>query len=299
MPVVGFLHYGSPDTFAHIAEAVRRGLKEAGYVEGQNVAIQYRWADGHYDRLPALAADLIGRQVTVITAGGNVAAQVAKRATAAIPIVFTSGADPVTSGLVGSLSRPRANLTGVTLIAAEMAVKRLELMRDLLPRARVVAMIINTDYPEADSEVAEVEAAGRIVGLQIQRVTATSERELDAAFATIGQRRVDAFTVGADGFFITRRDQFAALAIRYATPGIYPFPEYPAAGGLMSYGASLTDVYRQAGVYTGRVLKGAKPTDLPVMQPTKFELVINLKTAKALDITIPAMMLGRADEVIE
>jgi len=299
MPVVGFLHYGSPDTFAHIAEAVLRGLKEAGYVEGQNVAIQYRWADGHYDRLPALAADLIGRQVTVITAGGNVAAQVAKRATAAIPIVFTSGADPVTSGLVGSLSRPGANLTGVTLIAAEMAVKRLELMRDLLPRARVVAMIINTDYPEADSEVAEVEAAGRIVGLQIQRVTATSERELDAAFATIGQRRVDAFTVGADGFFITRRDQFAALAIRYATPGIYPFPEYPAAGGLMSYGASLTDVYRQAGVYTGRVLKGAKPTDLPVMQPTKFELVINLKTAKALDITIPAMMLGRADEVIE
>jgi putative ABC transport system substrate-binding protein len=299
MPVVGFLHYGSPDTFAHIAEAVRRGLKEAGYVEGQNVAIQYRWADGHYDRLPALAADLIGRQVTVITAGGNVAAQVAKRATAAIPIVFTSGADPVTSGLVGSLSRPGANLTGVTLIAAEMAVKRLELMRDLLPHARVVAMIINPDYPEADSEMAEVEAAGRIVGLQIQRVTATSERELDAAFATIGQRRVDAFTVGADGFFITRRDQFAALAIRYATPGIYPFPEYPAAGGLMSYGASLTDVYRQAGVYTGRVLKGAKPTDLPVMQPTKFELVINLKTAKALGITIPAMMLGRADEVIE
>ena len=298
-PVVGFLHYASPDTFAHIAEAVRRGLKEVGYIEGRNVAIEYRWANGHYDRLPALAADLVGRQVTVITAGGNLAAQAAKRATATIPIVFTSGADPVWSGLVGSLSRPGANLTGASLIAAEMAVKRLELTRELLPHARAVAMLINPDYPGADSEMTEVEAAGRVIGLQTQRVTASNERELDLAFATIGQRRVDAFMVGADGFFITRRDQFAALATRYGVPGIYPFPDYPAAGGLTSYGASLADAYRQAGVYTGRVLKGAKPADLPVMQPTKFELVINLKTAKALGLHVPPTLLARADEVIE
>jgi putative tryptophan/tyrosine transport system substrate-binding protein len=192
IPVVGFLHYASPDTFAHIAESVRRGLKEAGYVEGQNVAIEYRWAGGHYDRLPALAAELVRHQVTVIIAGGNVAAQAAKRATGIIPIVFTSGADPVTSGLVGSLSRPGANLTGASLIAAEMAVKRLELIRDLLPHARSIAMVINPNYPGAESEIAEVEAAGRLIGMHIQRVTASNERELDAAFALIGQRRTDA-----------------------------------------------------------------------------------------------------------
>jgi putative ABC transport system substrate-binding protein len=299
MPVVGFLHYASPDTFAHIAEAVRRGLKEAGYVEGQNVTIEYRWAHGHYDRLPALAADLVRRQVTVITAGGTVAAGAAKGATADIPIVFTSGADPVWSGLVGSLSRPGANLTGASLIAAEMAVKRLEFTRELLPHARTIAMIINPSYPRADSEMAEVEAAGRVIGLQTQRVSASSERDLDAAFATISRMRVDAVMVGTDGYFVTRRDQIVALAARYAMPGIYPFPDFPAAGGLTSYGASLTDAYRQAGVYTGRVLKGAKPADLPVLQPTKFELVINLKTAKALGLTIPPSLLARADQVIE
>jgi putative tryptophan/tyrosine transport system substrate-binding protein len=299
MPVVGFLHYASPDTFAHIAEAVRRGLKEAGYVEGQNVTIEYRWAHGHYDRLPALAADLVRRQVTVITAGGTVAAGAAKGATADIPIVFTSGADPVWSGLVGSLSRPGANLTGASLIAAEMAVKRLEFTRELLPHARTIAMIVNPNYPRADSEMAEVEAAGRVIGLETQRVTASSERDLDAAFATISRMRVDAVMVGTDGYFVTRRDQIVALAARYAMPGIYPFPDFPAAGGLTSYGASLTDAYRQAGVYTGRVLKGAKPADLPVLQPTKFELVINLKTAKALGLEVPPMLLSRADEVIE
>ncbi len=299
MPVVGFLSYASPDTFAHIAEAVRRGLKEAGYVEGQNVAIEYRWAEGDYERLSALAADLVRRQVTVITAGGLVSAQAAKRATATIPIAFTSGADPVASGLVGSLSRPGANLTGASLMAPEMAVKRLELTRELLPHARAVAMIVNPNYPGADSEMAEVEVAGRIIGLQTEKVTASSEHDLDAAFATIGQQRVDAVMVGADGFLITRRDQIAALAARYAVPGIYPFPDYPAAGGLMSYGASLTDAYRQAGVYTGRILKGAKPADLPVMQPTKFEFVINLKTAKALGLTFPPSFHLRADEVIE
>ena len=299
MPVVGFLHYASPATLMHLAEAVGRGMKEAGYVEGQNVAIEYRWAEGHYDRLPALAADLVRRRVSVITAGGAVAAQAAKRATASIPIVFTSGADPVASGLVASLSRPGANLTGVSLLAAEMATKRLELIRDLLPNARAVAMIINPTFPGAESEMAEVEAAGRLFGMQTHKLTASSASDLDAAFATMGQLRVDAFTVGADGFFITRRDQLAALAARYGLPGIYPFPDFPAAGGLLSYGVGLADAYRQAGVYTGRILKGAKPADLPVMQPTVFEFVINLKTAKALGLTIPQSFHLRADQVIE
>jgi putative tryptophan/tyrosine transport system substrate-binding protein len=299
MPVVGFLSQYSPDdTFAHIAEAVRRGLKEAGYIEGQNVLIEYRWAEGHYDRLPALAADLVRHQVTVIIAGGNVTAQVAKRATGTIPIVFTSGADPVTSGLVGSLSRPGANLTGASLVAAEMAVKRLELTRDLLPHARSVAMLINPNYPGAESEMAEVEAAGRLIGMQIQRVTASNEPDLDAAFAFIGPR-VDAVVVGVDGFFISRSERLATLALRHAVPAIFQAREFVAAGGLMSYAASLTDAYRQAGVYTGRVLKGAKPTDLPVVQPTKFDLIINLTTAKAIGLTIPPTLLARADEVIE
>jgi putative ABC transport system substrate-binding protein len=299
MPVVGFLHYASPTTLMHLAEAVRRGLKEAGYVEGQNVAIEYRWAEGHYDRLPALAADLVRRRVTVITAGGAVAAEAARRATSTIPVVFTSGGDPIASGLVASLSRPGGNLTGVSLLAAEMATKRLELMRELLPHARAVAMIINPNFPGADSEIAEVEAAGRLIGMQAHKLTASNAGDLDAAFATIGQLRVDAFMVGADGFFITRRDQLAALAARYALPGIYPFPDFPAAGGLLSYGVGLTDAYRQAGVYTGRILKGAKPTDLPVMQPAVFEFVINLKTAKALGLTLPQSFHLRADQVIE
>jgi ABC-type uncharacterized transport system substrate-binding protein len=299
MPVVGFLSQYSPDKFAHIAEAVRRGLKEVGYIEGQNVAIEYRWADGYYDRLPTLAADLVRHQVTVIIAGGNVTAQIAKRATGTIPIVFTSGADPVTSGLVGSLNRPGANLTGASLIAAEMSVKRLELIRDLLPHARSVTMISNPNYPEAEAEIAEVEAAGRLIGMQIQRVTASNERELDAAFAIIGQRRVDAVVVGVDGFFISQSERLATLALRHAVPAIFQAREFVAAGGLMSYAASLTDAYRQAGVYTGRILKGAKPADLPVMQPTKYELVINLKTAKALGLTVPPTLLARADEVIE
>jgi putative ABC transport system substrate-binding protein len=263
------------------------------------VTIEYRWADGHYDRLPALAAELVQRQVTVITAGGNVAAQAAKATTAIIPIVFTSGADPVWSGLVASLSRPGANLTGASLVAAELAVKRLEVIRELLPHARVVAMIVNPNYPGAESEMAEVEAAGRTIGLQIQKVTAGDASALETAFATINQMRVDAVTVGTDGFFVTRREQIAGLAARYTVPGIYPFPDFPVAGGLASYGASLADAYRQAGVYTGRILKGAKPADLPIMQPVKFELIINLKTAKALGLTIPPAMLSRADEVIE
>jgi ABC-type uncharacterized transport system substrate-binding protein len=298
-PVIGFLSYASPDTFAHVAEAVRRGLSEAGFIESRSVAIEYRWAEGHYDRLLALAADLVRHQVVVITAGGNVAAQAAKRATATIPIVFTSGADPVSTGLVDSLSRPGANLTGASLMAPEMAVKRLELTRELLPRCRVIAMIVNPHYPNFESEMAEVEAAGRLIGMQTEQVTASTERDLDGAFAAIRERQVDAVLVGADGFFITRRNQIAALAARYAIPVIYPFPDYPAAGGLMSCGASLTDAYRQAGVYTGRILKGAKPADLPVLRPTKFEFVINVKTAKALGLAFPPSFHLRADEVIE
>jgi putative ABC transport system substrate-binding protein len=299
MPVVGFMHYASATTLVHLAESVRRGLKEAGYVEGQNVAIEYRWAEGHYDRLPGLAADLVRRQVTVITAGGAVAAKAAKGATATIPVVFTSGADPIASGLVKSLSRPGGNLTGVSLLAAEMATKRLELIRDLLPKARTVAMMINPTFPGAESEMAQVEAAGRVIGMQIHGARATTPSEIDAALAAFGQLRVDAFIVGADGYFITRRDQLATLAARYAIPGIYPFPDFPQAGGLLSYGVSLADAYRQAGVLTGRVLKGAKPAELPVMQPTKFEFVLNLRTAKAFGLEIPPTLLARADEVIE
>ena len=256
MPVVGFLHYASATTLAHLAEAVRSGLKEGGYVEQQNVLIEYRWAEGDYDRLPALAADLVRRQVTVLIAGGTVAARAAKEATATIPVVFTSGADPVWSGLVASLGRPGANLTGASLIAAEMAAKRLELTRELLPHARAVAMVVNPNYPGADSEMAEVEAAGRIIGLRTDKLTAGSEEEIDAAFASLAQRNVDAVMVGADGFLITRCNQIVALASRYRIPGIYPFVDFPEAGGLMSYGASLSDAYRQAGVYAGRILKG-------------------------------------------
>ena len=299
MPVVGFVHYASATTLVHLAESVRRGLKEGGYVEGQNVAIEYRWAEGHYDRLPALASDLVRRQVTVITAGGAVAAQAAKEATATIPVVFTSGADPVVSGLVESLSRPGGNLTGVSLLAAEMATKRLELIRDLMPKARTVAMMINPTFPGAESEMAQVEAAGRTIRMQIHGARATIPSDIDAALAAFNQLRVDAFIVGADGYFITRRDQLATLAARYAIPGIYPFPDFPQAGGLLSYGVSLADAYRQAGVLTGRVLKGAKPAELPVMQPTKFEFVLNLRTARALSLEVPPALLARADEVIE
>jgi putative tryptophan/tyrosine transport system substrate-binding protein len=298
-PVVGFLHYASPDTYAHVLEAFRRGLKEAGYVEGQNVVIEYRWAEGQYDRLLPLAEDLARRQVTVIAAGGTLAAQVAKRTTATIPIVFTSGADPVASGLVASISRPEANLTGTSAISSVITVKRLELTRDLLPRAHAVAMVINPTFPGADAQMAEMESAGRLIGMQILRITAGSEREIDTAFVTISERRVDAFVVGNDGYFITRRQQFADLAARYAIPGIYPFSDFVRAGGLISYGTSISEDYRQAGIYTGRILKGAKPADLPVMQPTVFELVINLKTAKALGVAVPLNLLDRANEVIE
>jgi len=297
-PVVGFLHYASPDTLAHVVEAFRQGLKETGYIEGHNVTIEYRWADGHYDRLPALAIDLAHRHVTVIAACGTFTAQVAKRTTSTIPIVFTSGADPVASGLVRSMNRPEANLTGTSGVVAEIMAKRLELTRDLLPHARVVAMLINPDFPGADSQMAEVQAAGQHIGLQTERMVASSEHDLGTAFAAI-RGRVDAVVVGADGFFLSRRDLIVTLAAHYAMPAIYPFVDYVTAGGLISYGAGIIGSYRQAGIYTGKILKGAKPADLPVIEPTTFELVINLKTAKALGITIPPTLLPRADEVIE
>jgi putative ABC transport system substrate-binding protein len=241
----------------------------------------------------------VSRKVTVIVAGGNVAAQSSKKATSTIPVVFTSGADPVKSGLVASLGRPGGNLTGISMIAAEIAVKRLEILREIFPQARSVAMIVNTQFAGAETEMAEVQSAGRILGLQTRRLAATSTAELDAAFATFEKDRVDAVMVGTDGFFVDRRVQLATLATRYRVAGVYPFPDFPAAGGLMSYGASLADAYRLAGVYAGRVLKGAKPADLPVIQPTKFDLVINLTAAKAIGLTIPPVMLARAHEVIE
>jgi ABC-type uncharacterized transport system substrate-binding protein len=299
MPVVGFLHYASPETYSKVLDAFRQGLKEAGYVEGQNVKIEYRWAEGHYDRLPALAADLARLQVTVIAAGGTIAAKVVKRTTTTIPIVFTSGEDPVEAGLVDSISRPKANLTGVTSISPKTAAKRLELTRELLPHSRAVVMIVNPNYPGAEAQMAEMEAAGRVMGMQIWRVAAGNEPEIDAAFATVRERSVDAFVVGVDGFFITQRRQFVALASRYAIPGIYPFSDFVRAGGLVSYGVSVSADYHQAGVYTGRILKGANPSDLPVMQPTVFELLINLRTAKELGLTVPPLLLSRADEVIE
>jgi putative ABC transport system substrate-binding protein len=298
-PVVGFLHYGSPAKLEELAAAVRQGLKEVGFVVGWNVVIEYRWAMGHYDQLPALAGDLVRRQVKVIIAGGNSAARDAKKATSTIPIVFTSGADPVKSGLVVSLSRPGGNLTGVSFIAAEIAVKRLELARELLPRAGAVAMIVNPNFAGAETEMAAVEGAGRTLGMRTERLAASSASDIDAAFATIAQQHIGAVMVGTDGFFIDRRDQIADLSARYRIAGIYPFPAFPAAGGLMSYGPSLADGYRQAGVYAGRILKGEKPADLPVVQPTKFDLVINLKAAKAIGLTIPPLMLSLADKVIE
>jgi ABC-type uncharacterized transport system substrate-binding protein len=299
MPVVGFLHYGSPETYAHIISAFRQGLRDSGFVEGQNVAIAYRWANGQYDRLPALAADLVQHQVVAIAAAGFVGAQAAKAATATIPVIFASGVDPVASGVVASLSRPGGNVTGVSLISLELAAKRLELLRELMPQARVIALLINPDNPSTGTELTDAEAAARTLGVQIRKVTASNERDLDAAFATMQAPRVDALIVSQDGYFIHRRDQSIALAARHAVPAVYSWREYPAAGGLMSYAPSLAEGYRQVGIYIGKTLKGAKPADLPVEQPTKFELVINLKTAKALGLEVPWFLQQRADEVIE
>jgi ABC-type uncharacterized transport system substrate-binding protein len=299
MPVIGFLNSGSPDTLAQLVAAFRQGLREDGYVEGQNLAIEYRWAGGVYERLPALAADLIRRQVSVIIAGAPPAVLAAKAMTSTVPIVFTSGGDPVELGFVSSLNRPGGNLTGVSFLVNELGAKRLELLHELVPKAALIGFLANPTRPSSEVETKDTQQAAQRLGVQVHIVNASSEREIDAAFANFVQQRVNALLIGTDPYYLTRRDQLVALAARLAVPTMYNLREYVVAGGLMSYGPSITDVYRQAGVYTAKILKGAKPAELPVVQPTKFELVINLKTAKVLGLTVPLIMQMTADEVIE
>jgi putative ABC transport system substrate-binding protein len=300
MPVIGFLSARPAGVSAPLVAAFRQGLSEAGYTEGQNVAIEYRWADGRYDRLPALAADLVGRKVDVIVAsGGPPSARAAQIATATIPITFVVGTDPVELGLVASLARPGGNLTGVSMQMTELNAKRLELLSELVPQARVIALLVNPNYPGAEGIMREVQEAARATGVQILILKARTEGEIDAAFTILVQRHVVALVVGNDSFFDSRIEQFVALAGRDAVSAIYDQREFPDSGGLMSYGTSLTSVYRQLGIYAGKILSGAKPADLPVQQPTRFELVLNMKTAKALGLTVPPSILARADEVIE
>jgi putative tryptophan/tyrosine transport system substrate-binding protein len=300
MPVIGFLSGRSPGEAALALEAFRQGLGEIGYIEGRNVSIEYRWAEGRYDQLPALATELVGRQVAVIAAtGGEASGLAAKSATATIPIVFTMGGDPVELGLVVSLNNPGGNVTGVTFIVGDIATKRLGLLRQLLPKATTITMLVNPNYPATSAEVRDVQAGARSLGLQIDVLNASTSREIDASLATFVSKRPDALFVGGDPFLLGQRDQIVSLAARHAVPTTYPQREYVDAGGLMSYGTSVPNGYRQAGFYTGRILRGAKPSELPVLQPTKLELAINLKTAKALGLDVPPNLLAIADEVIE
>jgi len=300
MPVIGVLNTGSPSASSGpLMGAFRQGLREAGYVEGQNVAIEYRSADGHYDQLPALAADLVGRKVDLIMAGSPPSALAAKSATSTIPIVFRSGADPVGDGLVANLARPGGNLTGVSFVADELTAKRLELLSELVPRARVIALLMNPNNATAERVIRDVQEAARTKGLQLHVLKASSESEIDTAFASLVRLHADALVVGANPFLTSRREQIVALASRRAVPASYAWREFATSGGLISYGPSLISAFRLVGAYAGKVLKGAKPADLPVQQPTTFELVINLKTAKALGLTIPPSLLGRADQVIQ
>jgi ABC-type uncharacterized transport system substrate-binding protein len=298
MPVIGFLNPQSPDAYAERLRAFHQGLKDTGYVEGDNVAIIYRWAQNQYDRLPELAAELVRRPVSAIVAAGG-GEFAAKAATSTIPIVFYVAEDPVRLGLVASLARPGGNLTGINFFASELAAKRLELLRELVPRAARVALLVNPTGPGAETALKDVEAAARVTRLRIQTLNASTSREINAAFATFMPERPDALFVAPDPFFTVRRSQLVNLASHHSMPATYPSRQYPEIGGLMSYGASLTDAWRQAGVYTGRILKGAKPTDLPVVQASKFELVINAETARMLGLTVPPTLLATADEVIE
>jgi len=297
MPVIGFLGATSPGPSANMA-AFREGLRENGYVEGHNLVIEYRWAEGRYNRLPALVTDLVGRKVDMITAQGTVSALAAKRATSTISIVFFVG-DPVGAGLVASLARPDGNLTGVSIITIELMPKRLELLSELVPQAGEIAMLVNPNQPTTERVVRDVQEAAHAKGVHLHILNAGSESEIDAAFTALVQLRARALLVSTDPFFDNQLEQLVALAARHAVPAIYAIREFPAAGGLISYGPSFAVAYRLAGSYAGKILKGAKPADLPVQQPTKFELVINLKTATALGLTVPQALLARADEVIE
>jgi putative tryptophan/tyrosine transport system substrate-binding protein len=301
IPVIGFLHLTSPETNQENLAIFRRGLSEIGYIEVKNVTIEYRWARGRNDQLPTLAADLVLHQVSVIAVLESTnGALAAKAATQTIPIVFMQGADPVGIGLVDSLNRPGGNLTGIGLLAAETAGKCFDLLLEVVPKARSVAYLRNPTNPAfAESETRELQTAARVHGVELVTFNASRPSEIDAAFFDLVQQRADALQVSSDGFLLTHPDQIVALAERHAVPAIYAWPQYPAVGGLMSYGTNIRDAWRQAGIYTGRILKGEKPGDLPVQQATKIELVINLKTAKALGLTIPLSLLGRADKVIE
>jgi putative tryptophan/tyrosine transport system substrate-binding protein len=299
LPVIGFMNHGTPKEVEFLRAAFRQGVSETGYIEGQNVTIEYRWSDGHADRLPELAADLVRRRVSVIAATTTVAALAAKRATATIPIVFETAGDPIELGLVASLNRPGGNVTGVTQLSSELVAKRLGLLHDLIPTATIIGLLVNPTDPRTETQTTEIQEAAHALGLQIHVLNASTEGEINTAFAMLPQLRLGALLVGTSNLFFGRREQLAALAARQGVPAIYQYREYAAAGGLISYGASLTNAYRQAGIYTGRILKGEKPADLPVLRPTKFELVINLKTAKILGLTIPSGVFSIADEVIE
>ena len=300
MPVIGFLGSTSPGPYAPFVAAFRQGLSEGGYIDGRNVAIEYRWAEGHYDRLPALAADLVRQRVAVILATGSTApALAAKAATAEIPIVFESGGNPVAAGLVASLNRPGGNVTGVTVIFSALVPKRLDLLHQLVPKAAVLGALVNPNYPEADLQRRELQEAAKTLGRPIEIQDADTPTEIEAAFAVLVERKVDALLIAKDPTFLTRRDQIIALAARHIVPTIYGLRQYADEGGLVSYGPSLTEALRQGGIYVSRILNGAKPAELPVMQPTVFELVINLKTAKALGLAVPQLLLAQADDVIE
>jgi len=299
MPVIGFLASTSPEPLAHFVAAFRQGLSETGYVEGQNVALEYRWAEDHYDRLPELAAELVGLKVDVIATNGMPSALTLKKATSTIPIVFETGIDPVEAGLVASLARPGGNLTGVCMLTAALMPKRIELLTELAPQANIIGLLVNPTHSIAEQMIDDVEKAVRTKGLQLPILKASTESEIDTAFATLVQLHAGALAVVPDPLFLARREQLVALAARHAVPVIYSGRETVEAGGLISYAASFTAAFHLLGIYAGRVLKGEKPADLPVQQPTTFELVVNLKTANALGLTVPPSILARADEVIE